>query len=309
MFGPGRTILVVGAVALVGCRSDDAASSRTDVGTAVDTTEVTIVDGEPSDAEPTTTPERSAPVASPPATSEESTVDTVVAGSVAPPLATLAPGPSSAVTRPDDAEELVLLEGLAEGEDGWGDDSSWEVELPGEASATVIGGAGVMETDARGTHEWVRAIAEGSSHDDASVFARIAPVRSDEGTVFIGLRGDGGWRDAFQYVPQTGVVLEYGYSPVFEGEIVLIVLDGPEQRRVGPVIGPVLSDGESADIRFEVVGDRARVKVWRSGDDEPPGWAVEVDGVSTTGGVVQIAYRDGVARSVAWDQLTLTPWS
>jgi hypothetical protein len=304
VFGPARAVLVAGAVVLVGCRSDDPSpSGADDAGTVVATTEAVTDDATTTDRGSTITPSPDVP-----ATSGEPDVgDTTASPSAPPPTTPMPSAPLMPVTLPEDADELSLLDS-SDGGDAWGGDGGWEVEVPGEASATVIGGVGVMETDARGTHEWVRAIAEDSLHDDATVFARIAPVRSDEGTVFLGLRGDGEWRDAFRYVPQSGVVLEYGYAPVFEGEIAIIVLDGADQLRIGPVIGPVLSDGQSADIRFEVVGDRARAKVWRSGEDEPPDWTIETEAVSTDGGVVQISYRDGVAQSVAWEELTLTVW-
>jgi hypothetical protein len=220
-------------------------------------------------------------------------------GSVAPEQTT-----STVAPEPAQVDELVLTDDFSGERPTWGD-STWDVDIPGEASATVIDGVGVMETDLRGTHEWVRALAPGSTHEDAELLARITPVRSNEGTVFLGLHGDGEWRDASPYLPQTGVVVEYSYSPIFEGEFVLIVLDGPDERRSTPVVGPVLDDGDSATIRFVVVDGRARVKIWRTGDEEPAGWAIEGDTASTDGGVVQIAYRDGVGQSVAWDELTL----
>jgi hypothetical protein len=203
-----------------------------------------------------------------------------------------------------DPDELVLTDGFADEGDGWGEDT-WEVDAPGEASATALNGTGVMETDLRGTDEWVRAAAPGSSHVDASLLARITPIHSDEGTVFVGLHGDGEWRDRTPYLPQTGVVVEYSYADIFEGEIVLIVLDGTDEHRIGPALGPVLADGQSANIRFEVVGGLARVKVWRDGAAEPQLWDLEAQTASTDGGTVQIAYRDGVGQSVAWDELTL----
>lgn len=218
---------------------------------------------------------------------------------------------SSVVTSPasavePDPDELVLSDTFADdrSDDAW-DDTSWRVDAPGEASATTLNGVGVMETDLRGTHEWVRATAPGSTHVNASLLARITPVRSDEGTVFIGLRGDGEWRDASPYLPQSGVVVEYGYAEIFGGELVLIVLDGPDEQRIGPAIGPILADGESANIRIEVIDGRARAKAWRDGTPEPVGWHVQADLPLIDGGTVQISYRDGVGQSVAWDELTL----
>jgi PKD repeat protein len=175
-----------------------------------------------------------------------------------------------------------------------------------ESSATARDGAGVMETDLRGTHEWVRAAAPRSAHVDASLLARITPIRSSEGTVFVGLHGDGEWRDASPYLPQSGVVVEYAYADLFEGEIVLIVFDELEARRIGPVLGPVLADGESATIRLEVADGRARARVWRYGAPEPSSW--DVEGVtSSDNGTVQIAYRDAVGQSVTWVELLLSP--
>ncbi len=217
------------------------------------------------------------------------------------------------VTLPPDADELVLSDGFsndgddADDADGWGSET-WEVDAPGEAVVTAVDGIGVMTTDARGTHEWVRAIASGSTHEDARLDARITPIRSNEGTVFIGMHGDGEWRDNTSYLPQSGVVLEYSYSEVFLGEIVLILLDGPDEQRIGPVQGPILADGESADIRFEVFGGEARVKVWRTGTDEPSGWSIVVPIPADDVGLVQLAYRDGVDQSVSWDELTLRLW-
>lgn len=210
------------------------------------------------------------------------------------------------VTLPVDADvdELVLSDGFSDEGDPWAE-TTWEVDLPGEAAALVIDGLGVMATDARGTHEWVRALAPGSTHDNASLRARVTPIRSDEGTVFVGLRGDGEWRDAAPYLPQTGVAVEYSYAEAFLGEVVLIVLDGPDEHRIGPVSGPILSDGESANIRVDVIEGRAHAKVWRVGTDEPSDWALEADIEANDGGIVQISYRDTVEQSVAWDALTL----
>lgn len=218
----------------------------------------------------------------------------------------VSPTTTVVVTLPADADvdELVLSDGFADEGDPWGA-TTWEVDVPGEAVATVIDGLGVMATDARGTHEWVRALAPGSTHGDATLRAQVTPIRSDEGTVFVGLRGDGEWRDAAPYLPQTGVVVEYSYAEVFLGEVVLIVLDGPDEHRIGPVSGPILSDGESANIRVDVAEGRARAKVWRVGTDEPSDWALEADIEANDGGVVQISYRDTVEQSVAWDELTL----
>lgn len=210
------------------------------------------------------------------------------------------------VTLPVDADvdELVLSDGFVGEGDTWAA-TAWDVDVPGEAAATVTDGFGVMATDARGTHEWVRAVAPDSTHRNATLRARITPIRSDEGTVFVGLHGDGEWRDAAPYLPQAGVVVEYSYAETFLGEVVLIVLSGPDELRIGPVPGPILSDGESANIRFEVVGSEARVKVWRVGADEPAGWALEAATSSNDGGVVQIAYRDTVQQSIAWEELAL----
>jgi hypothetical protein len=243
------------------------------------------------------------------AVDSESTIDdaeTTETGS-APPAdeqSTVVTSPASVVE--PDPDELVLSDAFADdrSDDAW-DDATWSVDAPGEASATAINGVGVMETDLRGTHEWVRATAPDSTHENASLLARITPVRSNEGTVFIGLRGDGEWRDASPYMPQSGVVVEYGYAEIFGGELVLIVLDGPDEQRIGPAIGPILAEGESANIRIEVVDGRARAKAWRDGTPEPVGWHVQADLPSMDGGTVQISYRDGVGQSVAWDELTL----
>jgi hypothetical protein len=220
---------------------------------------------------------------------------------------TTEPSASVEETVPADADELVLSDAFSDDGTAWAEDT-WDVDVPGEATATVIDGVGIMETDGRGTHEWVRALAPGSTHDDVTLFARITPITSSEGTVFIGLHGDGEWRDAAPYLPQTGVAVEYGYSEIFEGEIVLIFFDGSEMLRVGPVLGPVLEDGESADIRFEAVDGRARVKIWPTGEDEPSGWDLEGQTASSDGGVVQISYRDSVKQSVSWDELILRLW-
>jgi hypothetical protein len=282
--------ILVGAAVVAGCRSDGEPKS----GETAVTDDAVGIFAESTDAggtSPAGVGETDVPMSSGPAS--------------VPPVD---PPTSSGATVPADADQLVLSDSFEVDSDTWDGGGAWQVDVPGEASATVIDGTGVMETDQRGTYEWVRAVAADSSHLNATVFARVRPVRSDEGTVFVGARGDGEWRDAFPYLPQTGVVLEYGYSAVFEGEIVLIVLDGPEQLRIGPVLGPILADGESADIRFEVVGDVARAKVWRTGDDEPPEWIIEAETASPEGGVVQLAYRDGVARSVAWELLTLHVW-
>lgn len=200
----------------------------------------------------------------------------------------------------------MLSDSFSDESSTWADDT-WDLDLPGEATATVIDGVGVMATDARGTHEWVRAVAPGSTHDDVTLFTRVTPIASSEGTVFIGLHGDGEWQDRAPYLPLSGVAVEYAYSAVFEGEIVLIVLDGTDAIRVGPVAGPVLDDGDSADVRFEAVDGVARVKIWRSGDDEPSAWGVEA-AIASTDGVVQISYRDGVDQSIAWDEMTLKLW-
>ena len=224
------------------------------------------------------------------------------------PLATTTPPPPSpppSVVEVD-PDELVLSDAFddAERDDAW-DDETWTVDAPGESSVAALDGVGVMETDLRGTHEWVRATAPGSSHEDASLLARITPIRSSEGTVFVGLHGDGEWRDASPYLPQSGVVVEYAYSEIFGGEVVLIVLDGLDERRIGPAAGPVLADGESANIRLEVVGRQARVKVWRDRTSEPTEWNIQADVPATDGGTVQISYRDGVGQSVGWDELSL----
>ncbi len=170
----------------------------------------------------------------------------------------------------------------------------------------MIDGFGVMATDARGTHEWVRALAPDSTHRNATLRARITPIRSDEGTVFVGLHGDGEWRDAAPYLPQTGVVVEYSYCrDVPRRGRPDRALDGPDELRIGPVSGPILSDGESANIRVDVIEGRAHAKVWRVGTDEPSDWALEADIEANDGGIVQISYRDTVEQSVAWDELTL----
>ena len=232
------------------------------------------------------------------------------------PDSSVSPPPTLVVTLPPDADELVLSDGFSnngddaddgDDADGWGSET-WEVDIPGEAVVTAVDGIGVMTTDARGTHEWVRAIASGSTHEDARLDARITPVRSNEGTVFVGMHGDGEWRDNTSYLPQSGVVLEYAYSEIFLGEVVLILLDGPDEQRIGPVQGPILADGESANIRFEVSGGEARVKVWRTGTDEPSDWSIVAPIPADDVGLVQIAYRDGVDQSVAWDELTLRLW-
>ena len=136
-----------------------------------------------------------------------------VAGSAPQPPTTIV------VTLPDDdADEIVLSDEFEDGDDDTWGESTWTVDVPGEATATVIDGVGVMATDARGTHEWVRAVAPGSTHDDATLTATVTPIESSEGTVFVGMHGDGEWRDSAPYLPQTGVVVEYSYADVFLGE-------------------------------------------------------------------------------------------
>ncbi len=297
-------LLLLATVVLAACRSDSDAVAPETPTTGVTTTApspaaTTQAPTTDSGSGSTTTPGTAADGG------DSSTATAPPTGSSPPPTSTLV------VTLPPDADELVLSDGFSDDGDGdgdgWGSDT-WEVDVPGEAVVTAVDGIGVMTTDARGTHEWVRAIAADSTHDDARLDARITPVRSNEGTVFVGMRGDGEWRDNTAYLPQTGVVLEYAYSEIFEGEIVLIVLDGPDKERIGPVPGPILADGESADIRFEVVGGAARVKVWRSGTSEPSEWSLTADIPDGDSGLVQIAYRDGVDQAVAWDELTLRLW-
>lgn len=294
-------------VAVGGCRSDaDSTPAGTTESAAGAATGDSSTAGAGSETEAPSTPDSDVPTPDSDVPAED---DSPPADDSPPDGAPVQsePGASTDVDVPADADEIVLSDSSSGDGDTW-DEGEWEVDTPGEASARVIGGVGVMETDERGTHEWVRALAENSIHDDATLYATITPIRSDEGTVFVGLRGDGEWRDATPYLPQVGAVVEYSYAAVFEGEIVLTVLDGPDERRVGPVSGPILDDGDSANIRFDVVGDRARVKIWRTGDDEPSGWDLEAEAASTDGGVVQIAYRDGVGQSVAWNELRLEVW-
>lgn len=249
--------------------------------------------------------------------STEPTVsDTTAAPTPSPDIAqTLATLPESSLqlfddARPEDPEEIVLSDDFAEVDAGWSDDGSWQVELPGEAGATVIDGVGVMQTDARGTHEWVRAVAPDSTHRNAELFARITPITVSEGTVFVALHGDGEWRADTPYLPQSGVVVEYSYNETLGGEIVLIVMNGDDDElRTERVAAPVLVEGESALLRFQVVDGLARAKVWRAAEDEPAAWALSVAGIASDGGVVQVAYRDAVAQSVGWDELTLEIWS
>ena len=311
------SLLVVATVALGACRSDsDGSAPVTTPGSGPIATQTTgTVETVSSDDGSA----RSDSTGSDSAGSDD--VGPVAATTDAPPDSrepdsTESPPPTLVVTLPPDADELVLSDGFSNDvddagdpndTDGWGSET-WEVDVPGEAVVTAVDGIGVMTTDARGTHEWVRAIASGSTHEDARLDARITPIRSNEGTVFVGMHGDGEWRDNTSYLPQSGVVLEYAYSEIFLGEIVLILLDGPDEQRIGPVQGPILADGESADIRFEVFGGEARVKVWRTGTDEPSGWSIVVPIPADDVGVVQLAYRDGVDQSVSWDELTLRLW-
>lgn len=299
-------VVLVGAVVLAACSSESSSEPEPAVTDPAATTSPTDDDRGSAPASSTGTTD-TGPTTEPSADGSDDGATTTPAATDDP--TTTAGQPEAALPGvPDDADELDLTDDFGAGGDNWDEGGSWEVDVPGESSAVVIDGVGVMETDLRGTHEWVRALADGTIHEDATVTARITPLDSDEGTVFVGVRGDGEWRDNFQYLPQTGVVLEYGYSPVFAGEFVLVVLDGPDLRRVGPVEGPVLVDGESAEIRLEVVGDRARAKVWRAGEPEPAEWQLEAETAAPDEGIVQIAYRDGVAASVAWDELRLLVW-
>lgn len=317
---PSVVAVLLAAALLAGCRSDDdptgSSADVTNPPADTVTSEVPDEDAPPieSTVPSTVTPDSSGTPSTPPTGDPEPDPE---------PPATEPPPTEPAPTEPpvtepepppidleelaaESAEVIVLSDSYSDGGDTWGDGGTWEVDVPGEASATVLDGAGVMETDRRGTHEWVRAITPESVHVDATLLARIEPIESEEGTVFVTMRGDGEWRDNASYLPQTGLVLEYSYAEVFEGEVTLMIADGPELRRIGPAPGPVLSDGESADIRFDVTGERARVKVWRSSDPEPEGWTIDaLFGPSPDGGVVQISYRDGVAQSVAWDTLVL----
>ena len=132
--------------------------------------------------------------------------------------------------------------------------------------------------------------------------AREALVFAGQGAQFPGMGKDlaDAYPECRELFDRADEVLGYGLSS--------ICFDGPDERRIGPVPGPILANGQSADIRFEVVGGRARVKIWPVGDDEPAGWDIESEPVSTDAGIVHISYRDGVAQSVAWNELTLQLW-
>ena len=211
---------------------------------------------------------------------------------------------SIVTTPPASPDVMVLSESFADDDgDAWSDDV-WDVDVPGEASAVGVDGVGVMEIDPRGTYEWVRAVASDSVHGDVKIRARLTAQGSSQGTVFIGVHGDAEWRDRTPYLPQTGVALEYGYADISLGEMVLIVFEGADERRIGPVIGPVLARGESAEVALEAKGGRVRAKIWRVGDDEPGDWQIETD-TSTDSGVVQLSYRDAPGQSVAWDAVTI----
>lgn len=196
----------------------------------------------------------------------------------------------------------LFTDGFAGGD--W-DDAAWLVEVPGRDDASAATENGVMQIDPAGTFEWARAVAVGSEHLDADLRLSVEATGDSHGTVFVALRGDGEWRDATSYLPQTGVVLEYQYAPSFGGEVAVIDAIDPGELPREVATGPTLDAGDRAWIRMVVRGDRLLAKVWRDGDEEPGSWlfdrTIQVDGP----GVVQLAFRDDPGQLIRWGDLAL----
>lgn len=195
---------------------------------------------------------------------------------------------------------LPVIGGGATGDDA----PAWLIDTPG---ASTVVDDGVLEIDPRGTHEWVRATTDAPGAD-AGVVVRFETPEPVEGSMFVGMLGDGEWADAAPYQQQTGVAVEYGFAALHDGEITLILAGGGETTRIGPVLGPVLGAGDAAFVRLQVVEDVAQVRVWAVGEPEPSAWALRATlPRDNTGGSIHVSFRGAAGERVAIREVRLEP--
>jgi hypothetical protein len=184
----------------------------------------------------------------------------------------------------------------------------WESEAAGEGEAIVTKGVGRMVVDPRGTYEWVRAVGATGPYGDVDVEAAMTPRSEDLGSIYIGLRGNGNWRGSTPYLPSVGLAVEYAFSPGIESELRVYQISdagGVEDR--GAVPAPALRNGEKGRVRVSLAGGTLRAKVWRDGEPEPSGWAIERAADVVSSGSIHLSYRDEPGGTLDWDDLIVKP--
>ncbi|MGD9750394.1 MAG: hypothetical protein AB7W59_05285 [Acidimicrobiia bacterium] len=187
------------------------------------------------------------------------------------------------------------------------DTRRWDGDAGGAGEVSVREGVGRMVIDPRGTYEWARAVDTAASYEDAEIRAVIAPRTDGIGSVYIGVRGSGAWRPATPYLPARGLVVEYAFAEGLESELRLLeVGDGTIGDVARSAAAPTPVDARS-HLVVKVEGTTVRAKVWPAGEQEPSGWALEVDTDVGGSGTVHFSYRDDPDGTLDWDDVFITP--
>lgn len=259
--------------------------------------------------------------AEPTSTTEPATT-TVAATSPAAPVSTPAPGPAPAPpgvgsgSPPTTAGVLSSLPPLVtapakEAFDGpnattW-DTRRWNGDAGGSGTVGVTKGVGQMIIDPRGTHEWARALDIEGSWNDFDLTVTLIPQTEGLGSVYVGLRGGGGWRVGTPYLPNQGLSLEYAYARGLPGELRLMQSGADGITDVGSVDAPTVAAGKAARLRLRAEGTLVQAKVWPVGGSEPDEWMLDVETELLEAGTLHLAYRDSPGGVLQWDDLEVIP--
>ncbi len=206
---------------------------------------------------------------------------------------------------PTDNDARLVAESFDSPGGGTWDPADFEAEAGGSGSVEVQVDSGWMTIDPEGSSEWARAAALESSDSDAELIVSLTSHGSGFGSAFIGLRTDGEWQDAIPYMPHRGIIVEYEFTPGTGGGLTLYELDGGTTTILATGVGPELPEGDSVWIRFQVVGESARLRIWPTGSPEPSTWSLDSPVALAVDGYLTLALRDDPGAAVSWDDLVL----
>lgn len=220
-------------------------------------------------------------------------------------------GPPNSSVGNQDGDLPVVTEATVENFDGAAADDwlshGWQSEAAGAGEAVVAKGVGRMVVDRRGTYEWVRAMGAVGPWGDLELQAAVTPRTEGLGSVYIGLRGNGGWRPSTPYLPSSGVAVEYAFAPGIASELRIYQIDDRGTLDVGSVEVASLRAGQRGNMKVSLDGATLRAKVWSDDEDEPEVWAIEREVRTVAPGSIHLSYRDESGGTVEWDDLIVKP--
>ncbi|HET7901328.1 MAG TPA: fibrinogen-like YCDxxxxGGGW domain-containing protein [Candidatus Nanopelagicales bacterium] len=192
------------------------------------------------------------------------------------------------------------------GADGTAWNASWQTSNA-SGSATIVGNAGSLAyTDVAGAYS--RALLNVPAVADSDVtFTYAWSSTAAKSYVDIGMRGSGGWQNAYRM--KTGYYLELSSS---SGTVSVGRSVAGTVTSLGSVSGANALTTGKQNIRIQVTGSTVRFRIWAFGTSEPAAWSFSVtDTAVTTAGQFSIsevrASTNVGDKAISLDDLVMMP--